>query len=200
MAEQNAKRGVHDEQMSVERRLTKLEDDIRRLKIEYDMYFNGALKRPPHDTKNRVESTIKRIGDDRSLTYAQKYHYNSLTARYTAFRELWRRNVREREEGRTGAFQRAAARGAETASQAAGVKNYTCGDVGSEPIKVKEIYSQLIRAKQECGEDTSGFAYENFQRQLVAQMEKFKQINACSQVNFSVGVENGKVLFKAKAA
>ena len=83
-----------------EEQLTRLEEDIRRLKIEFDTFFNGASKRPPYDTKGRVETVIKRLGDDRTLSFAQRFRYNSLTARYNAFRDLWRRTMQGREEGR----------------------------------------------------------------------------------------------------
>src|SRR5262245_39281585 len=86
--------------VTIEDRLTRLEEDIRRLKVEYDIYFNGGSKRPPYDTKLRVESQLKRLGDDRSLGFAQRFHYNTLATRYNAFREVWRRNLKDREEGR----------------------------------------------------------------------------------------------------
>src|SRR4029453_1562848 len=79
--------------------LSRLEDDIRRLKIEFDMFFNGASKKPPYDTKGRVDTMIKRLGDDRTLSYAQRYRYTSLASRYNAFRDLWRRTMQGREEG-----------------------------------------------------------------------------------------------------
>ena len=66
----------------------------------YVVFFNGASKRPPYDTKGRVETLLKRLGDDRTLTFAQRYRYNSLAARYNAFRDLWRRTMQGREEGR----------------------------------------------------------------------------------------------------
>src|SRR5947199_4443509 len=91
---------LRDPQPTTEEQLSRLEDDIRRLKIEFDIYFNGAAKRPPYDTKNRVDTIIRRLGDDRTLTYAQRFHYNSLASRYTAFRDLWRRTLQGREEGR----------------------------------------------------------------------------------------------------
>ena len=197
IAEQNIKKARPDEQMSVERRLAKLEDDIRRLKIEFDMYFNGALKRAPHDTKNRVESTIKRLGDDRSLTFAQKYHYNSLVARYASFRELWRRTTREREEGRGLAATRAAR--IEKEAEKNLVKDFSCGNVRGEAAKVQDIYEHLLQAKKLCGEDTTNFGFENFFRQLVIQSDKFKQSTDCREIKFTVGVEEGKVLFRARA-
>src|SRR6185369_5946882 len=100
-----------DNQPTPDEQLTRLEEDIRRLRIEFDIFFNGAAKRPPYETKGRVETLLKRLGDDRTLTFAQRYRYNSLAARYNAFRDLWRRTMQGREEGRDPASaQRASAR------------------------------------------------------------------------------------------
>jgi len=85
---------------SIDDQLGRLEEDIRRLKDRVDVFFNGASKRPPYDTKGRVETMIKRLGDDRTLSYAQRYRYGALASRYNAFRDLWRRTLQGREEGR----------------------------------------------------------------------------------------------------
>ena len=50
--------------MTVDEELSKLEDDIRRLKIEYEIYINGASPRLPYDTLSRVETIIKRYSSD----------------------------------------------------------------------------------------------------------------------------------------
>jgi hypothetical protein len=76
---------------SIDMQLAKLEEDIRRLKIEFDIFFNGGQKRPPLEFRGRVEAALKRISDDRNLTFAQRYLFNSLMSRYTSYRELWRR-------------------------------------------------------------------------------------------------------------
>jgi hypothetical protein len=75
-----------------------MEEDIRKLKIEFDIYFNGAAKRPPLEAKARLESVVKRIADNRNLSYAQRYHFNTLVARFTAYRELWRRTLKAKGE------------------------------------------------------------------------------------------------------
>src|SRR5215813_2232749 len=41
-----------EKQPTVDEHLSRLEEDIRRLKIEFDIYFNGAAKRPPYDTNS----------------------------------------------------------------------------------------------------------------------------------------------------
>src|SRR5688572_24510736 len=95
-----AKGNVGEYEPTIDDQLTRLEDDIRRLKIEFDVFFNGASKRPPYDTKGRVETLLKRLADDRTVSFAQRYRYNSLASRYNAFRDLWRRTMQGREEGR----------------------------------------------------------------------------------------------------
>jgi hypothetical protein len=87
-----------EETVTVDQQLTRLEEDIRKLKIDFGLFFNGGLKRAPHEARGRVESLIKRIADDRSLSYVQRYQFNSLVSRYTSFRELWRRNLKARGE------------------------------------------------------------------------------------------------------
>ena len=42
--------GAGENQPTVDQQLTRLEDDIRHLRIEFDIFFNGGAKRPPYDT------------------------------------------------------------------------------------------------------------------------------------------------------
>jgi hypothetical protein len=83
---------------TVEQQFKRLEDDIRKLKIDFGIYFVGGLKRPPHEARGRVEAQLKRLADDRVLNYAQRYHFNGIVARFTSYRELWRRMFKQRGE------------------------------------------------------------------------------------------------------
>ncbi len=87
-----------EESAAIDKHLGKLEDDVRRLKIEFDIFFHGATKRPPLEARARLESQIKRISDNRTLSYAQRYKLNSLISRFTSYRELWRRTLRSKGE------------------------------------------------------------------------------------------------------
>jgi len=87
-----------EETAALDKQIARLEDDIRKLKIDFDIYFNGATKRPPLEARARLESMIKRVSDNRSLSYAQRYQLNSLISRFTSYRELWRRSLKARGE------------------------------------------------------------------------------------------------------
>ena len=85
-----------DEAADLDQQLSRLEDDIRKLKIDFDIFFNGNAKRPPLEARARLEAYIKRVADNRSLTYAQRYYFNTLVSRFTSYRELWRRILKAR--------------------------------------------------------------------------------------------------------
>jgi len=177
--------------------LTRLEEDIRRLKIEFDQFFNGAAKRPPYDTKGRVETQIKRLGDDRTMNFAHRYRYNSLASRYNAFRDLWRRTMQGREEGRdAGATARASAK--REAAAAFKKTSFVCDDAHKDVELVKNLYSTLIEAKKACGEPTEDFSFPRFHRLIASQADGLKERLGCERVSFSIDVEGGHVSFKAR--
>ena len=185
-----------DNEPTVEDRLVRLEEDIRRLKIEFDIYFNGGSKRPPYDTKMRLESHLKRLGDDRSLSFAQRYHYNSLATRYASFRELWRRTLQGREEGRDIA---AAARASSYEAGPFTRSEFSCTDVRHDVRTVKGVYDALMQAKRRCGEKSTNLSFAKFHRLVLEHSDSLKEKTGTERVRFSVDVENGHVTFKAKA-
>ena len=191
---------VGENQPTPDQQLTRLEDDIRHLRIEFDIFFNGGAKRPPYDTKGRVETLLKRLGDDRTLTYAQRYRYNSLCARYNAFRDLWRRTMQGREEGRDAvSAHRASARNDNTETNPVEPVSFVCLDAHHEVELVKNLYHSLIEAKQRCGEATEDLSFPKFHRLIASKADGIKQQRGCERVRFSVVVENGHVSFKARA-
>lgn len=187
-----------ENQVSVDDQLTRLEDDIRRLKIEFDIYFNGGSKRPPYDTKARVETVLKRLGDDRSLSFAERYRYNTLMARYNAFRDLWRRTMQGREEGKD-PVSAARATAKREAVESFSRITLVCCDANHEVQIVKNLYDALVDAKTRCGEPTEDFSFPRFHRLIASKAESLKQRLKCKRVSFSVDVECGHVSFKARA-
>lgn len=182
---------------SIDEQLSRLEEDIRRLKIEFDIFFNGASKRPPYDTKGRVETMIKRLGDDRTLNYAQRYRYGSLASRYNAFRDLWRRTMQGREEGRDAAVT-ARVNAKQEAVASFKRTDFVCADAHKDVELVKNLYSALMEAKKVCGEPVEDFSFPRFHRLIASQADGLKERLGCDKVSFSIDVEGGHVSFKAR--
>ena len=196
-AQAKNKYAVGENQPSPDEQLTRLEEDIRRLRIEFDIFFNGASKRPPYDTKGRVETLLKRLADDRTLTYAQRFRYNSLAARYNAFRDLWRRTMQGREEGRDPVS--AARADVKKESRKVEPVSFVCLDAHREVELVKNLYTSLIDAKRQCGEPTEDLSFPKFHRLIASKADGIKEQLGCDRVRFSVAVEGGHVSFKAHA-
>lgn len=88
----------YEDAASLDQQIGRIEDDIRKLKIDFDIYFNGGAKRPPLEARARLEANLKRLADDRNLSYAQRYQFNMVVSRFTSYRELWRRLLKKKGE------------------------------------------------------------------------------------------------------
>ena len=185
--------------MTVEEEINKLEDDIRRLKVEYEVYFNGGSPRPPHDTLYRVETIIKRYSSDQSkLNFNQRYRFTSLVQKYAVNNQLWRRRLQEKEEGRslTGMPVRRPAE----APASDGVVRVICSDPDAEADKVDGLLRAMREARRQVGESAESLDAVAFQRFIREKTKQIKDTLGCDKVQFSVFVEGGKVKFKAAKA
>lgn len=181
--------------MTLDDQLKRLEEDVRRLKIEFDVFFNGGAKRAPYETKGRVESTIKRLGEDRSMKFSQRFYYNTIVARYVSFKELWRRTMQDREEG----FHRG--RLMTTPPLEKEVPGFRPVQIafstGQETTEVRRLYDCLLLARDQCGE-INNVSFDQFQRVITARTSEIRTKMNCAAVAYEVAIEDGLVRFKAR--
>jgi hypothetical protein len=85
--------------VTTDEELNLLEQQLRRLKIEYEMYFNNPAKRPPTDVEWKVLAILRKFSDGGRMGFAQRFRYNSLAQQYAVQSDLWRKKSRIREEG-----------------------------------------------------------------------------------------------------
>lgn len=81
---------------TIDQDIDRLEEDIRRLKIDFDIYFNGGTKTPPHAARASLEARISRLNGNRGLSYGTRYKLNAMMSRYNSYRHLWRRRLKEK--------------------------------------------------------------------------------------------------------
>jgi len=185
--------------VTVDEELNRLEDNIRRLKIEYEIYFNGASPRPPQDTLWHVETAIKRLSlESPNLNFGQRFRFNQLVQHYMVNRELWRKKLKEKEEGRGRfAVPRREAEGEEAKVKAVAVR-VVCTDPDKEPEKVDRLLRAMIEAKRQVGERVDGIDPLAFEKFVRAKARQIKESLGCDKIAFSVSVEEGKVRLKAR--
>ncbi len=186
------------QEIDVERELQRLEAELRKLEAEYNMYFGGALPRPPWETRSRVEALLKRFDRAYIQNYMDRFRFNTLQSRYATFTDLWDRGLRAREEGRPGPFasRKPAARAPEP--KAAGdriVHVTTFADPKTEIDKVHGLYDRLMDARREAGEAVVPF--HKFVDLIKHQVDQLRKAGS-PEVAFRVAVKDGKVSLTAR--
>jgi hypothetical protein len=91
--------GLGEFSVTIDEELTVLESQLRRLKIEYEVYFSNPTKRPPTDIEWKVLSLLRKFSDGGRMSFSQRFRYNEMAQRYAVYSDLWRKKGRIREEG-----------------------------------------------------------------------------------------------------
>ncbi len=203
--------------MTVDEELNILEDAMRKLKVEYDKYFGGGVRKLPNDLDWRVQGLIKKYADTQKLNFSQRFKYNSIAQRYAIFSELWRQKVRIKEEGyrrpedallsiqglRTN-FEREAAEALKQHGEAATADSQPeftvdCADAASEPENVRKLFDAMLQAKRRSGETAPQARYEGFVDFIKFKTEQIRNEFHCERVEYRVEVRENKVRLTARA-
>jgi hypothetical protein len=182
---------------SLDRNLTKLEAELKRLEAEYNMYFSGRLHKPPWETRTRVTAMVKEYDRTHIRNYGDRFRFQMLQSRFQTFVDLWDRGLRAREEGRAGPFSHP--RPADPAKKEPGDRVMhvaTIRDPAHEAEKLTELYKSLTQARLEAGQEQIPF--HKFAEVVKGQVQKLRD-SGSPEVAFRVSVKNGKVNFTARA-
>jgi len=82
--------------VTIDEELTVLDSQLRRLKIEYEIYFSNPTKRPPTDIEWKVLSLLRKFSDGNRMSFSQRFRYNEIAQRYAIYSDLWRKKNRIR--------------------------------------------------------------------------------------------------------
>jgi hypothetical protein len=191
--------------------LSQLEKDIRQLKIEYEQYFGGGKSRPPADIEWRIDTRMKRYSDrGAEMSYSQRFRYGTLVQMYSKYREIFRKRMKQREEGSVPRHFGAAARELErerARKRSAGSRSETsaqfpfaisCKDPDHERKKVGDLFAAFRRAKEQAGEKTDRLTLEVFQQFVHQKTEQLKKHESAQEVEYIVTLEGKHVRLKAR--
>jgi len=193
---------------TIDEDLGQLEKDIRQLKIEYEQYFGGGRARPPADIEWRIEQVLKRYGErGAQMNFSQRFRYSGLAQTHAKYKDIFRKRMKQREEGSVSHHFGAAAK-AVAASRAA--KNTThvpqstaasfaaTQDPGRERAKTHRLYEAFRDAQEKAGENASHMTEEAFHDFLRRKAAELRAKSGDDKVEFVVTVENGRARLKAR--
>jgi len=206
--------------VTTDEELNLLESQLRRLKIEYEIFFNNPAKRPPTDIEWKVVSLIRKFSDGGRMSFSQRYRYNEMSQRYAVYSDLWRKKARIREEGYRRpqdallsvqgvriaedekpvyGFGAAAAAAVAGGAHAVAAQSFALHDVDkSEREQVERLYNTLVAAKKKAGEKVSG-NFDSFTTFVQKKTQQIRKQYACQTVEYTVEMAEGHVKLKAKA-
>jgi hypothetical protein len=195
---------------TVDEDLSQLERDIRQLKIEYEQYFGGGKARPPTDIEWRIDTTLKRYSDrGAEMNYAQRFRYGNLTQMYSKFRDIFRKRMKQKEEGTVQRHFGAAAREieAERARKRAEAEKsvatrfpFTVSwkDPDHEQKKVEQLFAAFRGAKAQVGEETESLTMDAFQKFVRQKTDQLKKQQDAHEVEYVVTLEGKHARLKAR--
>ena len=180
--------------------LTNLEEWIRRLKIEFHIFFSGNRKRPPDDLRIRVERTLKKLSECSDMSFSQRFRFTTLVTRFYVHRDLWRRMLQEREMGTEPKGE--APSGSDVSSDPPQIPveavRISISDPKAEEDKVRLLYDALLRIKGTDSQEQR-ISYKQFAQYIAAQTLGIREKYRCSRVAFTIALEEDAIRFTAAA-
>ena len=181
-----------------------LNSSIRQLQEKWDMYFSGVENRPPNEFQARVEKLIRQYAFAEIRNNTERFRYQTLTARFNTFNELWQKRLRAREEGKAFGVHGLKADVLPPPSPAGGAAGspgsppgeFRIGDPERDDAAVRALYERFVEERQQTGE--SAPAFDSFQKLIGKQTAKILGGKDDRTVQFRLETKGGKVALKAK--
>jgi hypothetical protein len=197
--------------LTVDEELSVLEDQMRRLKVEYDIYFGGGSKKPPADIEWKVKNLLRKYSDGSRMNSGQRFRFNTLQQRYALYNALWQQKLQIKEEGyrrpqdamlgiqglRDEAQHEAEIARRHHATNKEGHFVIACEDREAGGAQVEALFQSLSEARSKTGEKSSA-SLASFKKFVNQKTEQLRKEYGCKTVEYSVELKDGQVKLKAK--
>lgn len=171
--------------------LDRLEMGIKRLRIEFERFFNGALPTPPEELRQRIHRQIRDLRVEPLLSSAERFRLSNLEARYNTFTERFRRRLMRIERGL------APPRPNLTDSRASGRYGQpVILDPTLAASSVKRLWQQLV--DDSGGTPAIQADLDTFRGYLARQLEVIRTRTGCDRVEMRVEMEGSRLKLKAR--
>ncbi len=180
--------------------LDRIEADIAAVKRQYDFFFQGTRRSEPMDLRREMEDTIRRMGQRRIINTNDQFRFLALQNRFYSLCNLWRRMVRDLEEGRLtrdssgGVIRTAGSAPAAATSEPAGPAEAR-GPV--DPEHLDRVLKELSEARTACSLPAGEEEIAAIRDTLLTRARDLSEKTGGKRIEFRVSVEDGKPKVKA---
>jgi hypothetical protein len=224
--EQQKRKGT-EEQM-IEADFDQMEVLLKRIEVEYNVYFQGARKRPPDDYMRTLKNLVRRYRNMTLRQYRHRFRFSTFISKFSIYEERWNRRLKEIEEGVergiTGAqrvrleslgVSREASQDLDEAEQAAdasprpapaeqappsaGPTHHRISDLSEDRDAVEKLFKAYVSAKEKAGDNVKKLRLASFEKVVAKQVKGF-QAKGADHVQFQIETKGGKVKLKAGRA
>ena len=213
-----------DATLTLDEELHRIDLDITKLKIQFDLYFIGSVPKPPIDQRDALEKVLKKAQLS-VKSAADRFLYGAILNKFNAYSELWMKNLRIKEEGvhlhplaRRAAQQAASsaatsggsngsaavARAAADAPHGRGARGHGPGPDSwrisasrRDEQTLRSLYERFIAAKDQVG-DQKKPSFDAFAREIARHAAAIKGQADCEVIDFKIYSKDNKVSIKAK--
>jgi hypothetical protein len=199
--------------LTIDEELSVLEDQVRRLKVEYDIFFGGGSKKPPTEIEWKVKNLLKKYSDGSRMNYTQRFRYSTVQQRYALYNSLWQQKLQIKEEG----YRRPqdaylgiqGLRSSEEHDAEKSLKQHgtavaddkpfsiACSEPKSESKNVESLFKALSDARTKAGEKSTA-NLDSFKKFVQQKTTEIRKQYGCQAVEYSIEMQGGKVKLKAK--
>ena len=175
----------------IERNLKTLEDRIRALKIEWDLFFTGNRRIPPTKELGDLDQFVKTMKNASIQDNGLRFKFQSVYSNFISMSELWNKRLRMQEEGKMRV--KPVRQTIMTARPAQGV---VISNPAGQQGRIKSLFNDFLT--QSNPETVKDLNFQTFATKISQQVEALMRKTGCGEVQLSVRVEDGKVKLKAK--
>ena len=181
--------------------LSELDTSLKRLRMEYEQFFMGSMKRELQILRGKVQKTIIKMVNEPPRNSRQKFRFNTLNSRFQVYRQLWGRTMREMEQGthkrdKFRASMRSASEGESETSGPASSRAPPGAKVGA----IGKLHQALVDAANKSGNPSAKVSREDLDGMIRKQIRAIRAKHGDVKVKFKVVVEGDKTRLKASIA
>jgi len=178
-----------DERRQLGQELDEIQQQIKKLEIQYEQYFAGIERREPYNERKDIARQIRHFTNRHIIWTDLKFRYQGITSRFMSYGQYWDRILRLIDEGK---YPRHITKLKTTplTTQADRTKSI------NPKVEAAKLQQDLSRARKTCGLSGDGPSAEKVAEFLASQREKIRSRYGDKPVEFSIDTSGEKPRIK----